>query len=161
MNTYALLKLIHVFAVIIFLGNIITGLYWMKKADKTNNLSIISFTMKGIISSDRLFTIPGVIIITIFGFSAAIHGGVPLLKTGWIFWSLVLFTLSGFAFSWKVAPLQNKIYKLIKNADADSFNKTLYHSYLKQWEMWGLVALLTPLAASVMMVLKIPVHSIF
>ena len=51
MNIYALLKLIHIFAVIIFLGNIITGLYWMKKADKTNNLSIISFAMKGIISS--------------------------------------------------------------------------------------------------------------
>ena len=85
MNIYALLKLIHVFAVIIFLGNIITGLYWMKKADKTNDLSIISFTMKGIISSDKLFTIPGVIIITIGGFSAAILGGVPLLRTGWIF----------------------------------------------------------------------------
>lgn len=82
MTIYALLKPIHVFAVIIFLGNIITGLYWMKKADNTNNLSIISFTMKGIISSDKLFTIPGVIIITIFGFSAAIHVGIFLLKTG-------------------------------------------------------------------------------
>lgn len=161
MTIYALLKLIHVFAVIIFLGNIITGLYWMKKADKTNNLSIISFTMKGIISSDKLFTIPGVVIITIFGFSAAIHGGIPLLKTGWIFWSLVLFILSGLVFSWKLAPLQQKIYKLIKNADTGNFNKPLYHSYLKQWESWGLVALLTPLGALVMMVMKMPVRSIF
>lgn len=161
MNTYALLKLVHIFAVIIFLGNIITGLYWMKKADKTNNLSIILFTMKGIISSDRLFTIPGVIIITIGGFSAAIYGGVPLLKTGWIFWSLILFILSGLVFSWKLAPLQNKIYRLIKNADAANFNKVLYRSYLKQWESWGLVALLTPLGAMVMMVMKIPVHSFF
>ena len=84
MNTYAFLKLIRVFAVIIFLGNIITGLFWMEKADKTNNLSIISFTMKGIISNDKLFTIHGVIIITIGGMSAAILGGIPLLKTGWI-----------------------------------------------------------------------------
>ena len=161
MNIYALLKLIHVFAVIIFLGNIITGLYWMKKADKTNNLSIISFTIKGIIASDKLFTIPGVIIITIGGLSAAILGGIPLLKTGWIFWSLVLFSLSGLVFSWKVAPLQNKIYRLIKNVDADNFNKVLYNSYLKQWERWGLFALLTPLCALVMMVLKIPGQSIF
>ena len=161
MNTYALLKLVHIFAVIIFLGNIVTGLYWMKKADKTNNLSIILFTMKGIISSDKLFTIPGVIIITIGGFSAAIYGGVPLLKTGWIFWSLILFILSGVVFSCKLAPLQNKIYRLIKNTDAANFNKVLYHSYLKQWESWGLIALLTPLGAMVMMVMKIPVHSIF
>ncbi len=159
MNTYALLKLLHVFAVIIFLGNIITGLYWMRKADKTNNLSIISFTMKGIISSDQLFTIPGVIIITIGGIGAAMHGGIPLLKTGWIFWSLVLFTLSGLVFSWKLAPLQKKIYHL--TVKENIFNKELYHSYLKQWESWGLVALLTPVGALIMMVMKIPVHSIF
>ena len=161
MDTYALLKLVHVFAVIIFLGNIITGLYWMKKADKTNNLSIISFTMKGIINSDRLFTIPGVIVITIGGLSAALYGGIPLLKTGWVFWSLVLFTLSGLIFSRKLAPLQKKIYHLTQKANADSFNKILYNSYLKQWENWGFAALLTPVGALIMMVLKIPVRSIF
>ncbi len=161
MNTYALLKLIHLFAVIIFLGNIITGLYWMKKADKTNNLSIISFTMKGIMTSDKWFTIPGVIVITAGGFSAAIQGGLPLLRTGWIFWSIVLFSISGLVFAWKLAPLQRKIYQLIENAGKDNFNHKLYHSFLKQWEIWGLLALLTPLAAMVMMVLKIPAHSIF
>lgn len=161
MNIYALLKLIHIFAVIIFLGNIITGLYWMKKADRTNNLSIISFTMKGIISSDKLFTIPGVVVITIGGFAAAIYGGIPILKTGWIFWSLVLFILSGLIFSWKLAPLQRKIYQLIKTADANNFNQAVYHSYLKQWERWGLAAMLAPLGALILMVMKIPVYSIF
>ena len=90
----------------------------MRIANKTNNLSIISFTMKGIITSDKLFTIPGVIIITAGGFSAAIQGGLPLLRTGWIFWSIILFTLSGLVFSWKLAPLQKKIFQLIKNTDA-------------------------------------------
>ena len=94
MNAYALLKLIHIIAVIIFLGNIITGLFWMRIANKTNNLHIISFTMKGIMISDKWFTIPGVFVITAGGFSAAIQGGLPLLRTGWIFWSIVLFSLS-------------------------------------------------------------------
>ena len=161
MNIYVLLMLIHIFAVIIFLGNIITGLYWMKKADRTNNLSIISFTVKGIISIDKLFTIPGVVIITIGGFSAAIYRGIPILKTGWIFWSLVLFILSGLIFSWKLAPLQRKIYQLIKKVDANNFNQALYHSYLKQWERWGLAATLTPLGTLILMGMKIPVYSIF
>ena len=159
MNTYALLKLIHVFAVIIFLGNIITGLFWMRIADKTNNLYIISHTIKGIITTDKLFTIPGVIIITIGGLSAAIHGGIPLLKTGWIFWSLVLFSLSGLIFTLKLAPLQKKIFQLTENNDMEKFSYDLYRTSLKQWEMWGLLALLTPLAALVMMVLKIPIRS--
>ena len=161
MNIYTLLKLIHIFAVIIFLGNIITGLYWMKKADRTNNLSIISFTMKGIISSDKLFTIPGVVVITIGGFAAAIYGGIPILKTGWIFWSLVLFILSGLIFSWKLAPLQREIYQLIKTADANNFNQAVYHSYLKQWERWGLAAMLAHLGALILMVMKITVYYIF
>lgn len=161
MNTYALLKLLHIVAVIIFLGNIITGLFWMRIANKTNNLAIISFTMKGIITSDKWFTIPGVIIITAGGLSAAIEGGLPLLRTGWIFWSIVLFSLSGFVFTTKLGPLQKKIFQLTENTEVARFNKELYHASLKQWEVWGLIALLTPLAALVMMVLKIPAQSGF
>lgn len=160
MHTYLLLKLVHIFAVIIFLGNIITGLFWMKQADKTGDLSVISFTMKGIRTSDRWFTIPGVFIITIGGIGAAIHVGLPLLGTGWIFWSLVLFSVSGIFFGWKVAPLQKKIYKLTLTAP-EQFDHALYRRYLKEWELWGLAAAITPLAAMVMMVLKLPARSVF
>ena len=161
MNIYALLKLIHIIAVIIFLGNISTGLFWMRIADKTNNFSIISFTMKGIITSDKWFTIPGVIIITAGGFGAAIGGGLPLIRTGWIFWSIVLFSLSGIIFTTKLAPLQKKIFQLTGNAETARSSHDLYQASLKQWEMWGFIALLTPLMAVVMMVLKIPANSGF
>lgn len=160
MNLYLILKLVHIVAVIIFLGNIITGLFWMKQADKTKNPAIISFAMKSIIISDKWFTIPGVIIITIGGFGAAIQGGIPLLRTGWIFWPIVLFSLSGLVFMWKVAPLQKIIYQLTDKLRPEEFNQANYHSYLKQWETWGLIALITPLLALVMMVLKVPSNSI-
>jgi len=159
MNAYLFLKLIHVVAVIIFMGNIITGLFWMQKADKTGNFSIISFTMKGVIASDKWFTIPGVIIITAAGFSAAIQGGLPLLRTGWIFWSIVLFTLSGLIFSLKLVPLQKKILRISENKPAEKFNIEIYRRHLRQWEIWGLMALLTPLVALAMMVLKVPAQS--
>jgi hypothetical protein len=73
-----------------------------------------------------------------------------------------LFYLSfGLIFSWKLAPLQRKIYQPIKKADANNFNQAVYHSYLKQWERWGLAAMLAPLGALILMVMKIPVYSIF
>jgi uncharacterized membrane protein len=159
MNAYALLKLMHIIAVIIFLGNIITGLFWMRIANKTKNLSIISFAMNGIITSDKWFTIPGVIIIAAGGFGAAIEGGLPLLRTGWIFWPIVLFSLSGVIFTVKLAPLQKKIVQLTGNTREAEFNHDLYHTTFKQWEIWGLIALVTPLSALVMMVLKVPVQS--
>ena len=159
MSTYLFLKLIHIFAVMMFVGNITLGLFWMRQASKTGDFSIISFTMKGIITSDKWFTIPGVVIITAAGFSAAIHGGLALLRTGWIFWSIVLFSLSGIIFSVKVAPLQKKILHIAVNNASRDFSEDAYRSHLRQWETWGLLALITPLLAMIMMVLKIPAQS--
>lgn len=150
------LKLIHLIAVVLFLGNIITGLFWMRIAVKTKDLNIISFTMNGIIKADRYFTIPGVIVITAGGILAASYGHFPIWKTGWIFWSIIMFSISGLAFAFKVAPLQKLIYQLTSNKKLTTdFNWEHFRKLYMQWDIWGLIALLTPLAAFVMMILKI------
>ena len=154
---YHLLKLIHVVAVILFLGNIITGLFWKAHADRTHDIRFIAHTMHGIIRSDRWFTIPGVVVITVSGVMAAIRAGLPLLRTGWIFWSLVAFTISGIVFAWRVAPLQKQIARMASTTTEDAaFDWPLYRSKSLQWEVWGAVATLTPLLAVVLMVLKRP-----
>ena len=109
MNTYLLFKIIHLLAVVAFLGNIAIGLFWMKWAYKANNVSYLQHTVKGIIAADKIFTLPGVVVITVGGIMAAIKGSYPLLGTGWIFWSIVLFTLSGIMFIAQVGPLQTKM----------------------------------------------------
>lgn len=161
MSTYLLFKSVHILAVVIFLGNIITGLFWMIHAHRTRNVGFIHHTMKGIILADRYFTVPGVLIILIGGIVSAIQGGYPILGTGWIFWSIVMFSISGIAFGWKVAPLQQKIHKISDGVDEQHFDWVAYHRLLKGWELWGLMAMVTPLIAMVMMVTKWPVESIF
>jgi uncharacterized membrane protein len=158
MELYPLYKLIHVFAVIVFMGNIYTGLFWMNRANKTRDLSIINHTMKNVILSDKYFTIPGVIIILVGGFGAALQNHLPLLKLGWIFYPIVLFSISGIAFSWKVAPLQKKIATVTKDKH-DDFDWVNYRKLYREWDMWGLVAIITPLIALAMMVLKLPALS--
>jgi uncharacterized membrane protein len=160
MNYYLLLKAIHVLAVVAFLGNIVTGLFWMKFARKTNDIRIIHHTAKGLIASDKLFTIPGVLIITAAGFYAAIYGGIPLLRTGWIFWSIILFTLSGLFFSFRVAPLQGKMRKHLEKEDGNKeYVFKDFDVLLRKWEFWGFMAVLTPLISFFMMILKWPVLS--
>jgi len=61
--TYLLLKLIHIIAAILFLGNIITGLFWKFHADGTRDPKVIAHAFEGIIRAGRWFTIPGVIAI--------------------------------------------------------------------------------------------------
>ena len=149
---YQVLKSIHVFAVIIFMGNIITGLFWKMHADGTKSRAIIAHTMRGLIRADRWFTIPGVVVITTAGILAAVQGGLPLLRTGWILWSIVAFTASGVAFAWKVAPLQKRLL-MMAEGDGD-LDWPTYRSTSLQWELWGLFATVTPAIAVVLMTLK-------
>lgn len=152
---YLIFKFFHIAAVILFLGNIITGLFWKAHADRTRDPRVIEHTLLGIIRSDRWFTIPGVIAILIGGFGAAIVAQIPILGTGWILWSIVLFILSGLAFSFRVAPLQTQLAALAQaGVESGQFDWARYHSLSRTWELWGLFALLTPVAAVVLMVLK-------
>lgn len=152
---YLIFKLVHIVAVILFLGNIITGLFWKHQADRTNDPRIIANTLSGLIRSDRWFTIPGTVVIVAAGLGTAIVGQIPLLRTGWIFWSIVLFTISGLAFSFRVAPLQVKLAELAQaGVESGQFDQARYQVWSRQWEFWGLVALLTPAIAVGLMVLK-------
>lgn len=152
---YQVYKLFHVLAVILFLGNIIAGLYWKFLADRTLSAPVIAHTFKGIIHSDRWFTIPSVFLITIAGILTAIKGGMPILGTGWILWSLVLFTISGLVFILRVVPLQERIANLTQaGVNSGAFDWSRYKSMSLAWEIWGGIALITPLGAVVLMVLK-------
>ncbi len=152
---YLLLKLLHIAAVIMFIGNISTGLFWHRHAARTRDPRLLAHTVEGIILSDRLFTIPAVIIIVITGVLAAIQGHLPLLRTGWIAWPILLFTLSGLVFMFSVVPLQRQLRDIARaGAASGAFDYAQYHARALRWEYWGAVALITPLAALVLMVLK-------
>jgi uncharacterized membrane protein len=154
---YTYFKLIHLFAVVIFLGIIITGLFWMRIAVKTSDLKIINFTMRTIIKLDRYFTIPGVIIITTFGIIAAVYRHFPLLHTGWILWSIILFTISGLAFGFKIAPIQKRINNLTLNKEPSTeFDWKHFEQIYYKGHIWGIIALLTPMGSFIMMIFKIP-----
>lgn len=152
---YLAMKTLHVLAVVLFLGNIITGLFWKAHGDRTADPRIIAHTLEGIIRSDRWFTIPGVVLIVGFGVAAAIIGRLPILGTGWIWQSIALFTVSGLAFMLQVAPLQRRLRELASvGLGGGAWDQVAYHRLSRRWEFWGLVAVLTPLAALVLMVFK-------
>jgi len=152
---YLAFKVLHVLAVVGFLGNITTGLFWKHHADRTRDPRILLHTLDGLIRSDRIFTVPGVVLILSGGFGAAIVGGLPLLRTGWIFWAIVLFTLAGIAFSARVAPAQVRMARLMRHAvETGAPDWDAYHAQSRAWDAWGAFALVTPLAALLLMVFK-------
>lgn len=107
--SYFVWKLLHIVSVILFLGNITTGLFWATHARRTRDFAVIALTFDGIIRSDRWFTIPGVIGIIVAGIAMAVKANLPILGTGWILWSIALFAIAGTVFGIWVAPLQREL----------------------------------------------------
>ncbi|MFO7445716.1 MAG: DUF2269 family protein [Ignavibacteriaceae bacterium] len=147
-----IMKLLHVIFVILFLGNIIVAVFWKRHADKSNNPAIMAHTLRGIIRADRMFTMPGVTGLIIFGFGAMGIYGYPF-STGWILWSIVLVIISGFAFMAKLVPIQKK---LLAMTESPGFNRQEYDSLSKQWDLWGTIATAAPVIAVILMVLRWP-----
>jgi uncharacterized membrane protein len=154
---YVYFKLIHIAAVVVYLGNMISSLFWMHNAVKSGEVPIINHTLKSIKKSDGLFTIPAVIVITASGFLTAIYGHFPILRTGWIFWSLVLFSFSGLAYSFRIVSLQNNLFLHTQQfSNATEFNLFDFQKKYKAWQFWLWFALITPIIAFVLMTIKTP-----
>jgi uncharacterized membrane protein len=151
---YLTLKAVHVISVVLFLGNIITGVFWKLHADRSGDLRVREQAILGLIRSDSLFTVPGVLLIIATGVSLALIANLPMLRTFWIGWSLALFGISGLAFALKVGPLQKKLLANTHAGLAGSWNEAEYHALSKSWGLWGTIATAAPLAAVFLMVIK-------
>lgn len=145
---FAFFKFLHVIAVIAFLGNITVGVFWKAYADSTKDLKIMAYTMAGIMRADRIFTIPGVILVVIGGVGAAISGSYPMLHTGWILWGIGLFVISGIAFG-PLARAQRALLAAAEHSDAKG-----YEAASAGWNLYGTIALLTPFLAAAIMIVK-------
>jgi uncharacterized membrane protein len=151
---YLALKSLHVISVVLFLGNIITGVFWKVHADLSSDLRVREQAILGLIRSDRIFTVPGVLLIIATGVGLALMANFPLLRTFWIAGSLVLFGISGLAFALKVGPLQKKLLANAKAGLAGTWNEAEYHALSKSWGIWGTIATAAPLVAVFLMVMK-------
>lgn len=151
MTNLLILKLVHVIAVIIFLGNLTIAPFWKAQADRSKDRIKIAYTLKCIIRADRFFTMPAVTLLIIFGIGSG-AGVYNFITNGWILWSIILLVVSAGAFMAKVVPLQKKMLALAD--DETKFNWDLYSTLSKQWDLWGSIATIAPWIAVVLMILK-------
>jgi len=151
---YLCLKAAHVLGVVLFLGNIITGFFWKRHADRTGDLRARGQALDGIIKADRMFTVPGVLLILVTGVSMALIADLPLLRTLWIAGSLALFGISGIAFGIAVGPLQKKLLANVRAGLSGQWNESEYKTLSRSWGLWGLLATAAPVIALGFMVIK-------
>ncbi|HET9861999.1 MAG TPA: DUF2269 family protein [Steroidobacteraceae bacterium] len=151
---YLVLKSLHVLSVVLFLGNIITGVFWKFHADRGGELRGRELAIAGIIRSDRWFTMPGVMVIIVTGLWMAIGAHMSLLRTTWILWGIILFGISGVCFGAFVGPLQKKLLANVRAGIAGGWDQAEYRRLSRRWEIWGGIATLAPVIALFLMVMK-------
>ena len=148
------LKAIHVLSVALFLGNIITGIFWKAHADNLGDLRARAQALDGIIKADRLFTLPGVILIIVTGAWMANISHIPLLGMNWAAWGLYLFGATGVIFQLFVGPLQKKMLANTRAGVSGTWDETQYQRLSRQWQIWGGIATLLPIIIVFLMVPK-------
>jgi uncharacterized membrane protein len=151
---YLLFKALHIIGVVVFLGNITVGIFWKSIADRSKSPAIIAHTLAGIIGADRVFTFPGIGAILVGGIGAALIGHLPFLSTGWLVWGIGLFILSGIAFGPASGAQRTMLTIAQAGVATGKFDWERYHMAEGVWNIWGTVALILPLVALVIMVLK-------
>ncbi len=145
-----ILTLLHSFAIIIFIGNIITELRWLYKAVKTENKETVFFAITEIIKGDKVFTLPCVFLITLTG--SFIYNQSPIAENRWLLFALISYIISGIVYTVRVAPLQKKIALLVSLTSSKDDYKKAYTS----WSFWGWVALFSASIALVFTIIKLP-----
>lgn len=147
---YVVMKIVHLLATVVFLGTIFASVFWKMQADRTRDGAIIAHTLRAIRRADRIFTMPASILLLIAGFGAQGMGHYPLTLP-WILWGIILYVLASLVYMLRVAPIQRRLVHLATSTD---FDWTEYERTSRQWDRWGMLALLLPLAAFVLMVWK-------
>lgn len=152
---YLILKTVHILSVVLFLGNIVTGLFWKAHADGTRDPKLQAHALAGVIRSDAWFTVPSVLVILASGIALAMQAGYPIFGTFWIGASLIAFAISGILFGAILAPLQRRLLNAAQAATADAeWPSPAYRRMSLVWEVVGAVAILLPLGALALMVFK-------
>ena len=151
---YLVLKSLHVLFVVLFLGNIITGVFWKMHADHTGHLGARVQALDGVIRADSWFTLPGVIGIIATGVLMAMGAHLPILGTRWILWAIILFGISGIVFGVFLGPVQKKLLANVRAGLAGQWDESEYRRLSRAWQVWGSIATLAPVGALFLMVLK-------
>jgi uncharacterized membrane protein len=152
--SYEAFKVIHLFGVILFLGNIIVTALWKVMADRTGDSRIIAYSQRLVTLTDMVFTAGGVALLLIGGYGMAGIARLDVAHTNWLLWGQSLFLVSGLIWIFVLIPTQ---IAQAREARAFAQGGTIPESYwrhARRWNIWGVIATVVPLANLYVMIFK-------
>jgi uncharacterized membrane protein len=151
--SYAAFKIVHVFGVVLFLGNIIVTAMWKALADQTKDPRIVAFAQRLITRTDWVFTLGGIVMLVIGAYGMVFVGGLDL-RQGWLMWGQGLFAASGVVWVAVLLPVQTAQSGLARGFAAGGEIPKRYWELNRRWMIWGTIATVLPLANLYVMIIK-------
>lgn len=153
MNTYLVLKWIHILSSVLMVGTGFGSAFYMFFANRSGNVAAQAVVSRLVVRADAWFTTPAVIVQPVTGVWMAHLAGWPL-TTPWLAASIALYALAGACWL-PVVWLQVRMARLAQAANAQ--NAPLpgaYASLQRAWEWLGYPAFIVMLAVYWLMVNK-------
>ncbi|WPL18489.1 putative integral membrane protein [Thiorhodovibrio winogradskyi] len=151
---YAVLKAVHLFGVVLLVGNVIVTLAWKLGADRTGQPSVIAFGQRLVTLTDWWFTLGGVVLILIGGFGMAWVAGLDPFGVHWLVWGQILFGISGLLWALILIPTQIRQARQASRFEATGEIPAEYWRGARRWTGWGILAIVPLLAAIWIMTAK-------
>jgi uncharacterized membrane protein len=153
MDSYLVLKTLHIVGAVLFIGNITVTAWWKVMADRTRDPKIVAFAQRQVTLTDWVFTFGGVTLVAIGGYGNAVSHGMPL-TVPWLAWGNALFILSGVIWIAVLIPVQTKLARIARTfAEGGTIPETYWRLEML-WGVFGAIATILPLANIVIMVFK-------
>ena len=153
-HSYLVLKSIHIFGVILLMGNIIVTAWWKFMADKTKNPSVIAFAQRQVTLTDFVFTAPGALLAITAGDYMSYSFMDNTWDIKWLTWGRCLFIASGIIWITVLIPTQIKQARMARSFQSSNSIPEEYWKLSKRWNIFGAIAVLLPLINIYWMVFK-------
>ncbi|AMP04162.1 DUF2269 family protein [Collimonas pratensis] len=153
MNTYLLLKWLHILSANVLFGTGIGIAFFKWITDRSGDVRAIRIVTERTVMADWIFTTPAVILQPVTGLILVYLAGYPL-SSGWLSYALLLYLFAGFCWL-PVVALQIKMRNLARVADQG--NTPLpgqYWRYARIWFWLGVPAFIALLGVYWLMVFK-------
>jgi len=149
-------RLFHVLAVVLFLGNLVTSLFWAAHARRSRSPAVVAHGFAGIRRSDLWFTLPGALGIVVGGVAAAIRLELSIFGTGWVVWAIGLLGMGLVVLATVRLGLQRDLEELVGAGSGDDVPWSEFELLYRYWRTWTLIAIAGPLCAVLLMTYRPP-----
>ncbi|WOE76032.1 DUF2269 family protein [Alterisphingorhabdus coralli] len=154
MTSYYIFKYLHIFGVVLLLGNVTVTAVWKVFADRSKDWRIIAFGQAMVTGTDFGLTIPGIILTMVGGYGLIWVAEFSLLEPDWLLWSQLMFIAAGVIWLGILVPVQIKQARLARAFAGEESLTPEYRRLSRIWITWGLISFVPLMIAMYLMIAK-------